>query len=190
MTAAFERHDPASWRRGLAYRARSVLPYDGSAYPAGLPLVLDTTVYIDLRKVSRVPAAVAARISRDRVLHSAVALSELATALGLLDPAHPNTPTIRTAIEATLREVEPESVVAPSPDAWIEAAVVSGILARTQGFAGMDRRRLLNDAMMVISAAEAGAVLVSRNRRDMDLLLRFRPDARIWLYDDASAVRV
>ena len=188
MTAAFERQDPDRWTATLAYRHRSLLPYDGAAY-RDLRLMPDTTVYVDARKARRFPGALSDRLRRGPLLHSAVAMSELATGLGLLDPAHSDTPRVRAAIAKTLRGVEPESVVAPSPDAWVEAALVSGILARTQGFAGMDRRRLLNDALMVISAAEAGAVLVTRNRRDMDLLLRFRPDARVWLYEDMSAPR-
>ena len=37
--------------------------------------------------------------------------------------------------------------------------------------------------MMLLTAVEAGSVLISRNVRDMDLLLRFWPDARVLLYD-------
>ncbi|HET6237020.1 MAG TPA: hypothetical protein VFE41_18960 [Acetobacteraceae bacterium] len=36
---------------------------------------------------------------------------------------------------------------------------------------------------MLLTAMEAGATLISRNVRHMDLLLRFRPDARGLLYD-------
>ena len=43
--------------------------------------------------------------------------------------------------------------------------------------------RVLHDAMMLLTAVEAGAVLISRNVRDMDLLLRFGPNARVLLYD-------
>jgi hypothetical protein len=56
-------------------------------------------------------------------------------------------------------------------------------LARTQGFPKHDRRKLLNDALIFLSAHEADAVLVSRNVRDIDLLLQIRPDVRVLLYD-------
>jgi hypothetical protein len=77
----------------------------------------------------------------------------------------------------------PKRIVALSADAWTEAAIVAGILARTQGYAREARRALLHDAMMVLTAVEARAVLISRNVRDMDLLLRFWPKAQILLYD-------
>ena len=77
----------------------------------------------------------------------------------------------------------PTRIVAPSADAWTEAAIVAGILARIQGYAREARRAVLHDAMMLLTAVEAGSVLISRNVRDMDLLLRFWPDARVLLYD-------
>jgi hypothetical protein len=42
---------------------------------------------------------------------------------------------------------------------------------------------LLNDALIFLSADEADAVLVSRNVKDMDLLLQLRPNVRVLLYD-------
>ena len=48
------------------------------------------------------------------------------------------------------------------------------------------RRELLNDVLLFLTARENGAVLVSSNAADMDLLLRFRPDARILLYGHAA----
>ena len=44
------------------------------------------------------------------------------------------------------------------------------------------RRKLLHDALLFLSALEVGAVLISRNIADIDLLLRFRPEARVLLY--------
>ncbi len=145
--------------------------------------MLDTTVYVDARKSARLPPALAARIASADVLHSAVALSELTAALGLLDPGHPGTPKVRAALEETLARIDPERTVAPGADTWIEAAFLAGALARSQGLARDDRRKLLNDALIFLGAGEAGAILVSRNRKDMDLLMRFRPDVRVLLYD-------
>ena len=38
-----------------------------------------------------------------------------------------------------------------------------------------------------LSADEQGAILVSMNSRDMDLLLRFRPKAHVLLFKPATA---
>ena len=184
----YRRHHPEAWTRTLAYRDRSELPYDGSVHPATAALMLDTTVYIDAQRAG-LPPDLATRIATAPLIHSAVALGELAANLGLLDPAHPGTPSVRAVIEETLARVEPERIVAPSPSAWLEASLVSGVLARIQGLAGADRRKLLNDALIFISAAEAGAVLVSRSRTDFDLLLRFQPDTSVWFYDRFPNIR-
>jgi hypothetical protein len=80
--------------------------------------------------------------------------------------------------------------------------MLSGILARTQlGLARPKkdmsavelccqtgrRRELLNDALVFLTAREAGAILISANVSDMDLLLRFRPDVHVLLYRQIAA---
>ncbi len=102
-----------------------------------------------------------------------------------LDPVHPRTAGHRRPLIDILSRMAPTRIVAPTADAWTEAAVVAGILARTQGYAREARRAVLHDAMMLLTAMEAGATLISRNIRHMDLLLRFRPDAQVLLYDRA-----
>jgi hypothetical protein len=55
-------------------------------------------------------------------------------------------------------------------------------------YAREDRRAVLHDALMLLAAIGADAVLISRNIRHMDLLLRFRPDARVLLYDRPTPI--
>jgi len=127
------------------------------------------------------------------VLHSAVACAELAISAGLPEPSHPGTAQNRAAITNLLGTIAAIDIVAPSPEAWAEGGMIAGILARTQystlprhartpeRTAGQDglRRRLLNDTLLFLGAHERGAILVSMDRADMSLLLRFRPDARV-----------
>jgi predicted nucleic acid-binding protein len=178
----FERHDLDRHRRSLAYRARDRLPFDPAAVPLGAALMLDATVYIDAQK-GALPTSLAARIAGSAIRHSAVALGEIAASLGLLDPSNPGTPAVRRALVETLDRAGAQRTVAPSADAWVEASVMAAILARTQGLPQSDRRKLLNDALIFLCAAETGAVLVSRNVRDMDLLLQLKPDVALLLYD-------
>jgi hypothetical protein len=65
----------------------------------------------------------------------------------------------------------------------VEAAVLEGILARTQSIPKQDRRKFLNDALLFLQAADSGSVLVSRNSRDLDLLLQLKPQAGVLLYE-------
>jgi predicted nucleic acid-binding protein len=145
--------------------------------------MLDTTVYLDALKVPGLPGAIAALIARNVVLHCAIAGAELAVSTGHLDPAHPLTARHRAPLIEALGRMAQTRIIAPSANAWMEAAIIAGILARIQAYPKENRRVLLNDALMILTAIEAGATLISRNVRHMDLLLRFRPDARILLYD-------
>ncbi len=145
--------------------------------------MLDTTVYLDALRAPGLPTAIATLVARNVVLHCSIAGAELAVSVGHLDPAHPQTAIHRMPLIDILSRMAPTRIVAPGADAWTDAAVVAGILARTQGYAREARRAVLHDALMVLTAVEAGAVLISRNVRDMDLLLRCWPNARVLLYD-------
>jgi hypothetical protein len=129
-------------------------------------------------------------VARNVVLHNAIACAELAVSVGHLDPAHPATAAHRAPLIEALSRMAPTRIIAPSPDAWTEAALITGILARIQGYPRESHRGVLNDALMLLTAAEAGATLISRNILHMDLLLRFRPDAQVLLYDRPALVDV
>lgn len=182
------RHDPAAWTRTLAYRARAELPFDTASVGGATPVMLDTTVYLDALKAPGLPPPIARVVARNVVLHSAIACAELAVSVGHLDPAHPRTAAHRAPLVDTLSRMVPARIVAPSADAWTEAALIAGILARIQGYQRDSRREVLNDALMLLTATEAGATLISRNVRHMDLLLRFLPDAQVLLYDRPARV--
>ncbi len=74
-------------------------------------------------------------------------------------------------------------IIAPSYEVWLEAAMLAGILARTQAMPKQARRKFLNDILLFLQAVDTGSVMVSRNSRDLDLLLQLRPGARVLLYD-------
>lgn len=71
----------------------------------------------------------------------------------------------------------------PAAALWVKAAVLAGILARTQGIPRADRRKLLNDALLFLLAEDASAVLLTRNVRDFDLLLQIKPGVAVSFYD-------
>lgn len=194
--AAALAHDPDAQGRACARRGDGELPFDPAAVPAGLPAMLDTNVYIS-RLHGKLPQAVLAFIEGRAVLHCGVALAELSISAGILDPAHPGTESSRGPVLRSLEAIGLSDCRSPSPAAWAEAGMLSGILARTRlglarpkkGLTAPEeccqkgrRRELLNDALVFLTAHENGAVLVSSNVTDMDALLRFRPDAHLLLY--------
>jgi predicted nucleic acid-binding protein len=111
-----------------------------------------------------------------------VARAELAAAIALLDPGDPRSPAVRRPIEGTLARMRASHVVAPSSGVWAEAALLAGSLARLHGLDGDRRERLLHDALILLTAREIGATVLSRNVADMDRLTQMRPDAKLLLY--------
>lgn len=194
-------HDPEAHGRPYLRRPDTALPFDPAAMPRGLPVMPDTNFYI-LRLRRRLPAAILAFVDGREVLHSAISLSEISITAGLLDPAHPGTEAVRSPLLRLLDEIRLADCRAPSPAAWSEAGMLSGILARTQlglarpkrGLSAAEtccqlgnRRKLLNDALTFLTAREHGAILLSANVTDMDLLLRFRPDTPVLMYRQTAA---
>jgi hypothetical protein len=53
-------------------------------------------------------------------------------------------------------------------------------LARTQGFQPHQRKEMLNDALIFLTAARAGLPLLTSNRADFDLLQQLAPEGRFY----------
>ncbi len=176
------RHDPGRWSRTLAYRPKSDLPFDPFQIPSRASLLFDATVYIDQLK-GELPPPIVDLVASRSILHGAPALAELAVAIGVLNPADRRTRATLSPIIETLARINPSRILSPSFEIWLEAATVAGILARTQTIARHDRRKFLSDTLLFLQAAESGAVMVSRNSRDLDLLLQIKPRVSVLLYD-------
>ena len=176
------RNDPGRWSRPLPHRPKANLPFDPLQVPAGVSLLFDATVYIDQLQ-GQLPASIVNLMASRIILHGAPALAELAVAIGALDPADRRTQATLIPIVETLARINPSRIIAPSYEVWLEAAVMAGILARTQAIPKQERRKFLNDTLLFLQAADTGSVMVSRNFRDLDLLLQLKPQTRVLLYD-------
>jgi hypothetical protein len=176
------RNDPSRWSRPLVHRPKAALPFDPLQVPAGAPLLFDATVYIDQLK-GQLPTSIINLVSSRTILHGAPALAELAVTIGALNPADQRTHATLIPIVEMLTRINRSRIIAPSYEVWLEAAVISGILARTQTIPKQDRRRFLNDTLLFLQAVDIGAIMISRNTRDLDLLLQMKPQAAVLLYD-------
>jgi hypothetical protein len=176
------RHDPGRWLRTLAYRKKADLPYDPSRIAPEASLLFDATVYVDQLK-GELPRPIVDLLAARTILHGAPALAELAVTIGALDPADRRTRATLAPIIEVLTRINPARIIAPSYQNWLEAAVLAGILARIQTIPKSDRRKFLNDSLLFLQAADAGAVMISRNSRDFDLLLQIKPQVGVLLYE-------
>lgn len=175
---------PEKHRKRLLYRNRSQLRFLSGLKPPIPKLLLDTTVYIDGLQ-GRLPdyAEVALRVGS--LWHSAVTEAELAALAGLLDPTHPDT---AEAIAQVARSVDlrpAHRILTPDRDTWREAGILAGLLARLQGYGKNERRKALNDALIFLTAAQNGCVVLTRNLSEFDLLMQLDPTGQAIFYDSA-----
>jgi hypothetical protein len=182
VQSIISRHDPARWSKTLAHRPKAELPFDPLQVPTKSSLLFDATVYIDQLK-GQLPRRIVDLVASRTILHGAPALAELAVTIGGLEPTDRRTQATLAPIVEVLRRINPARIIVPNYEDWLEAAVMAGILARTQAIAKQDRRKFLNDTLLFLQAADAGAVMISRNSRDLDLLLQMKPQVAVLLYD-------
>lgn len=179
---SLRRLKPEKRRKGLAYRDRSLLRFVSNLKPPFPKLLLDTTVYIDALQ-GRLPDDMEVALRTESLWHSSVTEAELAVLVGLLDPAHPDTANVIAQVAASI-ELRPEHrIVTPDRDTWREAGILAGLLARLQRYGKTERRKALNDALIFLTAARNGCVVLTRNVADFDLLMQLDAKGQAVFYD-------
>jgi predicted nucleic acid-binding protein len=170
------RFDPG---RTLARRPDEALPFAGPQDLAGRPLLLDTCVYIDQMQ-GRAPASLEQMVMARQVNHSSVAVQELMHAVGRLDPADR-----RTA--AAVAAMPDHRIFTPDLEVLGRAALLAGLLTRTQGYGRDARLRALQDAVLYLQARKSGFTVLTRNLADFDLILQLMPAGRVLFYRVGAA---
>ncbi len=178
---ALRRLKPGKRAGPLRSRPSSELPFLDLAKPLPRNLLLDSTVYIDELQ-GRLPGDAETLLRVATLWHSPVTAAELAVGIGHLDPRQPRTKGAVAAIAQSIERRPVHRTLSPDPAIWIEAGLAAGILARLQNYASADRARLLNDALLLFTAAKHGCTLLTRNSRDFDLLLQVVPIGRVLFY--------
>jgi predicted nucleic acid-binding protein len=172
---SLRRLKPEKRREALAYRDRSQLRFLSNLKPPFPKLLLDTTVYIDALQ-GRLPDFAEIALRTASLWHSTVTEAELAALAGLLDPARPDRAHAIAQVAASIELRPSHRILTPDRDTWREAGILAGLLARLQRYGKNERRKALNDALIFLSAARNGCVVLTRNLSDFDLLMQL--DAR------------
>lgn len=181
LGGALRRLKPEKRTQPLARRPTHELTFIDHEQLAGPPLLLDTTVYIDVLQ-DRAPPALEELLRVRQVNHSSVAVGELVHNFGRLDPAHPGTKAVLGPIRKAVEGIPAHRLFTPSAQAVAEAGIVTGVIARLRGLPKADRQPFMNDAMLFLQALESGSTLLSRNISDMDLIEQLVPTGRVLLY--------
>lgn len=172
---------PDKHRAQLKPRAESELEFIGTTKQQPTKLLYDTTVYIDILQ-GRFPQHGEAMLRATETWHSPVTEAELAATCGLLDPAHSRTREIVEQVAAVIDRRPSYRTITPDAEIWREAGILSGMLARTQGYRKEQRRRVLNDALLFETARKHGCAVLTRNVVDFDLLQQLDPSGHVMFY--------
>ncbi len=123
----------------------------------------------------------------ETVFLSGPVLAEVTWALGRLDPAHPNTPTVLAAYSAVLARIGDNRILVPNSDEWAAAGELAGRAARalsgprvTRSAEG--RAALLADAITAVVAIREAAVVVTADSH-FETLERLDPRLSLAMYD-------
>src|SRR5258705_3316748 len=172
---------PDKHRVQLNPRAESELEFLGTTTQRPGKLLHDPTVYIDILQ-GRFPQHGEGMLGATEAWHSPVTEAELAAACGLLDPAHTRTREIVEQVAAVIERRPSYRTITPDAEIWREAGILSGMLARTQGYGREQRRRALNDALLFETGRKYGCAVLTRNIVDFDLLQQLDPSRHVMFY--------
>jgi predicted nucleic acid-binding protein len=176
------RPKPEKHRKGLRYRDRSKLRFLSSLKPPFPKLLLDTTVYIDALQ-GRLPDYAEVGLRAGSLWHSTVTEAELAAIAGLLDPTQPDTARVISQVAASVDLRPAHRTLTPDRDTWREAGMLAGLLARLQEYGKNEQRQSLNDALIYLTAAKNGCVVLTRNLSEFDLLMQLDARGQAVFYD-------
>lgn len=183
--ATLRRLKPEKRRTQLKARDEADLAFIENTDIRPRKLLYDTTVYIDILQ-NRFPQNGESMLRAAEAWHSPVTEAELAAAIGLLDPAYPHNREITEQISNVIDRRPSYRTIAPDPEIWREAGVLSGVLARLQGYGQNNRRRALNDALLFATARKHGCTVLTRNVVDFDLLAQLDPTGSVLFYRTKS----
>jgi predicted nucleic acid-binding protein len=146
--------------------------------PSGRALLVpDTNVYIKAA-AGTLPAPVQDLVEHALLFHCSVALSELATGIANANPDLPSWSALRDHYLELFDSISPSRLLNPDAQVWTDAGVVTGMLARTQGFQKHQRKECLNDALIYLTSAKAGLPVLTADHDQFDLIQRLAPEGQ------------
>jgi predicted nucleic acid-binding protein len=182
LDQSLRRLKPEKHHAVLAYRNRSTLTFLSSLNSPLPKLLLDTTVYIDALQ-GTLPGEVVIALRAGSLWHSAVTEAELSALAGLLDPTHEDTAGVIAKVAASIELRPAHRILTPDRDVWREAGILAGLLARLQTYGKREQRKMVNDALIFLSAAKHGCSVLTRNVSDFDLLMQLDGRGKAIFYD-------
>lgn len=105
---------------------------------------------------------------------------------GLLEPSHPDTASVIAEVEASIEQRPAHRILTPDREIWRDGGMLAGLLARLQRYGSIERRKLLNDALIILTAGKHGCTVLTRNVADFDLLAQLDRRGQVVFYDRSA----
>jgi predicted nucleic acid-binding protein len=169
FSALLRRLKPEKQLAQLRHRPLSTLPAAQDVPPGRLTFVPDTNVYI-LDASGNLPPAAAMLVDNGVLVHCSVCLGELAVGVANYSPNAPDWRYVRDHYAALISAVPEHRLLEPDAEIWATAGLIAGTLARTQGFQPHNRKEVLNDALIYLTATKKGLPVLTANRNEFDLV--------------------
>jgi predicted nucleic acid-binding protein len=175
LEALLRRCKPERWRGQLSARpAEQLIAAVSVAGNARMALLPDTNVYI--RNMSgTLPAGVELLLDNALQWHCSVCVGEITAGIANYSPAARNWRRVRRQYGVLLGSIPDTRMLVPDAETWYLAGLISGTLARTQGFQPHQRKECLNDALIYLTAAKRGLPVVTANRTEFDMIQQIAP---------------
>ena len=182
LDAAIRRRKPDKRLVRLEQRPdRALTSIDDLPATGVLPLVVDTNVYIN-NAAGRLSPAVETALERAVLFHCSVCVAEIAAGIANANPSHKGWKNTRAIYGEVLGTIPATRLLTPDDQIWCDAGLISGMLTRLQGFQTHQRKEVLNDALILLTAAKAGLAVLTSDRDHYDLLQQLCPETRFVFY--------
>jgi predicted nucleic acid-binding protein len=170
-----KRRSPLRRRQNLAFLPDDVVPAEVG------PVLLDTCVYLDGGK-GKLPQGARRLVAGSHLFHSSVCIAELTYSFGRLNPNHPDTPRTLSFLREVLSRIRRDRTASPNRAAYVEAGIITGTLVRTQSLGPPDRRKLMHDVLVFLTARQIGCPVLTANTDDFDLIHQLAPQGKVLYY--------
>jgi predicted nucleic acid-binding protein len=177
-----KRREPLRRRDSLHFVPDDVVPADVG------PVLLDTCVYLDGGK-GKLPPGAQRVVAGSLLFHCSVCIAEMTYTFGRLDPAHADTPATLDFMSEALSRVRIYRTMAPNRDAYVEAGIITGTLARTQSLGTPERRKLMHDVLVFLTARQIGYPVLTANTNDFNLIQQLAPDGKVIYYSPVDPAK-
>ena len=181
LDASLRRRKPEKRLKRLSLRPLEKLHGVAALPTEAVAILVDTNVYI-AEASGTLSDEAAAVLGRSLLFHCSVCLAEIATGIGNANPSHSLWTVSRDHYAGLIGSMPTARILTPDDAIWVDAGILAGMLARTQGLQRHQRKEALNDALILLTAARHGLPVLTSDRDDFDLLQQLAPETTFYWY--------